>query len=172
MEELKKKNYFWCFSDYYFRIRNQYFWCDDFSISAGNICVYCPGGPDSDFEYSTQSYTGYEPTSMRAIRARYDPYEQTRARVDQVRDFPSICFANWCAKLDFANSRYLFPLLRDLIEKFLSHTDFQECPKYFQNFFGFFAFLFLKSFKVSVQFINSSKNYLENFTKFPTTCFF
>ena len=36
----------------------------------GNICVYCPGGPDSDFEYSTQSYTGYEPTSMRAIRAR------------------------------------------------------------------------------------------------------
>ena len=40
----------------------------------GNICVYCPGGPDSDFEYSTQSYTGYEPTSMRAIRARYNPY--------------------------------------------------------------------------------------------------
>ncbi|KAF7311224.1 Elongator complex protein 3 [Mycena kentingensis (nom. inval.)] len=24
----------------------------------GNICVYCPGGPDSDFDYSTQSYTG------------------------------------------------------------------------------------------------------------------
>lgn len=23
---------------------------------------YCPGGPDSDFEYSTQAYTGYEPT--------------------------------------------------------------------------------------------------------------
>ena len=38
----------------------------------GNICVYCPGGPDSDFEYSTQSYTGYEPTSMRAIRARFE----------------------------------------------------------------------------------------------------
>jgi len=50
----------------------------------GNICVYCPGGPDSDFDYSTQSYTGYEPTSMRAIRARYDPYEQTRGRVDQL----------------------------------------------------------------------------------------
>lgn len=51
----------------------------------GNICVYCPGGPDSDFEYSTQSYTGYEPTSMRAIRARYDPYEQARGRVDQIQ---------------------------------------------------------------------------------------
>lgn len=50
----------------------------------GNICVYCPGGPDSDFEYSTQSYTGYEPTSMRAIRARYDPYDQARGRLDQL----------------------------------------------------------------------------------------
>uniref|UniRef100_A0A336M103 Elongator complex protein 3 n=1 Tax=Culicoides sonorensis TaxID=179676 RepID=A0A336M103_CULSO len=51
----------------------------------GNICVYCPGGPDSDFEYSTQSYTGYEPTSMRAIRARYDPFLQTRNRVEQLK---------------------------------------------------------------------------------------
>ena len=53
--------------------------------TTGNICVYCPGGPDSDFEYSTQSYTGYEPTSMRAIRARYDPYVQARRRIDQLR---------------------------------------------------------------------------------------
>ncbi|KAK0553994.1 Elongator subunit [Tilletia horrida] len=52
----------------------------------GNVCVYCPGGPDSDFEYSTQSYTGYEPTSMRAIRARYDPYEQSTNRVKQLRE--------------------------------------------------------------------------------------
>ncbi|XP_075412583.1 elongator complex protein 3 [Tenrec ecaudatus] len=51
----------------------------------GNICVYCPGGPDSDFEYSTQSYTGYEPTSMRAIRARYDPFLQTRHRLEQLK---------------------------------------------------------------------------------------
>jgi elongator complex protein 3 len=51
----------------------------------GNICVYCPGGPDSDFEYSTQSYTGYEPTSMRAIRARYHPSLQAKHRIDQLR---------------------------------------------------------------------------------------
>ncbi|KAJ3397386.1 Elongator subunit [Lobulomyces angularis] len=51
----------------------------------GNICVYCPGGPDSDFEYSTQSYTGYEPTSMRAIRSRYNPYDQARGRIDQLK---------------------------------------------------------------------------------------
>ncbi|CAG8473658.1 19791_t:CDS:2 [Racocetra fulgida] len=42
-------------------------------------------GVHSDFEYSTQSYTGYEPTSMRAIRARYDPLEQARGRVDQLK---------------------------------------------------------------------------------------
>ncbi|XP_074392545.1 elongator complex protein 3 isoform X3 [Zonotrichia albicollis] len=51
----------------------------------GNICVYCPGGPDSDFEYSTQSYTGYEPTSMRAIRARYHPLLQARNRLEQLQ---------------------------------------------------------------------------------------
>ena len=51
----------------------------------GNICMYCPKGPDSDFEYSMQSYTGYEPTSMRAIRARYNPYLQTRHRVEQLK---------------------------------------------------------------------------------------
>lgn len=51
----------------------------------GNICIYCPGGVDSDFEYSTQSYTGYEPTSMRAIRARYDPREQILSRIKQFK---------------------------------------------------------------------------------------
>ena len=51
----------------------------------GQRLVYCPGGPDSDFEYSTQAYTVYEPTSMRAIRARYDPYSQVRGRVQQLR---------------------------------------------------------------------------------------
>lgn len=55
------------------------------AANAGRPCLYCPGGVDSDFEYSTQSYTGYEPTSMRAIRARYDAYAQTRARLDQLR---------------------------------------------------------------------------------------
>ena len=36
-------------------------------------------------EYSTQSYTGYEPTSMRAIRARYNPYLQTKDRIEQLK---------------------------------------------------------------------------------------
>src|SRR3954454_15841537 len=64
----------------------------------GNICVYCPGGPDSDFEYSTQSYTGYEPTSMRAIRARYNPFEQARGRVDQLKSLGhSVDKVSWSA---------------------------------------------------------------------------
>ncbi|ELR61948.1 hypothetical protein M91_00251 [Bos mutus] len=45
----------------------------------GNICVYCPGGPDSDFEYSTQSYNEYKPTST------YDPYLQTRNQIEQLK---------------------------------------------------------------------------------------
>ena len=49
-----------------------------------HLCIL-PRRPDSDFEYSTQSYTGCEPTSMRAIRARYDPFEQARGRVDQLK---------------------------------------------------------------------------------------
>ena len=65
----------------------------DGGLLAGFLCAImsffvtrsCTGGPDSDFEYSTQAYTGYEPTSMRAIRSRYNPYDQTRSRVDQLK---------------------------------------------------------------------------------------
>ena len=57
----------------------------------GSTCIYCPGGPDSDFEYSTQSYTGYEPTSMRAIRARYDPYLQAKDRIEQLKKLGHDC---------------------------------------------------------------------------------
>jgi len=59
--------------------------CPHINYTNGHVCVYCPGGPDSDFEYSTQAYTGYEPTSMRAIRARYDPFSQAKGRVAQLR---------------------------------------------------------------------------------------
>ena len=47
--------------------------------------VYCPDGPDSGFEYSTQSYIGYKPTSMLAICARYNPYLQTRHGIEQLK---------------------------------------------------------------------------------------
>jgi hypothetical protein len=71
---------------------------------------YCPGGPDSDFDYSTQSYTGYEPTSMRAIRARYDPYEQTRGRVEQLKSLGhSVDKVRPSRRLCFLGTDWSFP---------------------------------------------------------------
>jgi len=45
-------------------------------------CTFCPGGPGSYFGDVTQSYTGNEPTSMRAIRNNYDPYLQVFNRLE------------------------------------------------------------------------------------------
>jgi histone acetyltransferase (RNA polymerase elongator complex component) len=37
------------------------------------------------FDYSMQSYTRYEPTTMHAIPMHFDPYEQTRAHVERLK---------------------------------------------------------------------------------------
>ncbi len=44
-------------------------------------CLPCPGGPP----FSSQSYTGEEPAAMRAIMHNYDPFLQTKSRVEQLR---------------------------------------------------------------------------------------
>lgn len=44
-------------------------------------CVYCPGGPEVD---APQSYTGFEPSTMRAKRFNYDPYRIARSRMGQL----------------------------------------------------------------------------------------
>ncbi len=44
-------------------------------------CIYCPGGPEVD---APQSYTGFEPSTMRAKRWSYDPYRIARARLGQL----------------------------------------------------------------------------------------
>ena len=46
-------------------------------LCEASCCAFCPGWMACS--------AGYEPTSMRAIRARYNPYVQARARVDQLR---------------------------------------------------------------------------------------
>lgn len=46
-------------------------------------CVYCPGGPGSPFGDVPQSYTGREPSTMRGIRNRYDPYLIVFNRLEQ-----------------------------------------------------------------------------------------
>jgi len=45
-------------------------------------CIPCPGGPDND---TPQSYTGYEPAAMRASLNDYDPFYQTKNRVEQLK---------------------------------------------------------------------------------------
>lgn len=44
-------------------------------------CLPCPGGPP----LSSQSYTGKEPAAMRAILHDYDPFLQTKKRLEQLR---------------------------------------------------------------------------------------
>lgn len=46
-------------------------------------CVYCPGGPDSAFGDVPQSYTGFEPSTMRGMRNNYDPYLIVFNRLEQ-----------------------------------------------------------------------------------------
>ncbi len=46
-------------------------------------CVFCPGGPGSYYGDVPQSYTGKEPSTMRAIRNNYDPYLITMNRLEQ-----------------------------------------------------------------------------------------
>ncbi|GAB3029238.1 tRNA uridine(34) 5-carboxymethylaminomethyl modification radical SAM/GNAT enzyme Elp3 [Natronobiforma cellulositropha] len=47
-------------------------------------CLYCPGGPDSEFS-SSQSYTGAEPAAARGVQNDYDPYGQVTLRLEQLR---------------------------------------------------------------------------------------
>ena len=47
-------------------------------------CLYCPGGPDSEFS-SSQSYTGDEPAAARGVQNDYDPYGQVTLRLHQLR---------------------------------------------------------------------------------------
>lgn len=46
-------------------------------------CIYCPGGPEMG---TAQSYTGFEPAARRAASHSFDPYDQVRSRLDQLRE--------------------------------------------------------------------------------------
>jgi len=45
-------------------------------------CIPCPGGPENN---TPQSYTGYEPAAMRALLNDFDPFLQTRSRLEQLK---------------------------------------------------------------------------------------
>lgn len=46
-------------------------------------CIYCPGGPGSPFGDVPQSYTGKEPSTLRGIRNKFDPYLIVFNRLEQ-----------------------------------------------------------------------------------------
>jgi elongator complex protein 3 len=46
------------------------------------LCIPCPGGPSSN---TPQSYTGYEPAALRAKLNDFDPYLQTKNRLEQLK---------------------------------------------------------------------------------------
>lgn len=46
-------------------------------------CTFCPGGLNSPWGDTPQSYTGHEPATMRAKRNRYDAYLQVFNRLEQ-----------------------------------------------------------------------------------------
>jgi elongator complex protein 3 len=45
-------------------------------------CSYCPGGTSNN---TPQSYTGREPAALRAASNDYDPYRETKSRLEQLR---------------------------------------------------------------------------------------
>ncbi len=47
-----------------------------------NPCAYCPGGPPYGVP---QSYTGHEPATMRGLQSDFDPYQQVRNRIEQLK---------------------------------------------------------------------------------------
>lgn len=47
-------------------------------------CLYCPGGPASEFS-SSQAYTGDGPAGSRAQQNNYDPYGQVTLRLNQLQ---------------------------------------------------------------------------------------
>ncbi|MGD8566453.1 MAG: tRNA uridine(34) 5-carboxymethylaminomethyl modification radical SAM/GNAT enzyme Elp3, partial [Candidatus Bathyarchaeota archaeon] len=47
-----------------------------------NPCAYCPGGPPFGVP---QSYTGYEPATLRGLENEFDPYQQVKNRIQQLQ---------------------------------------------------------------------------------------
>jgi len=66
-------------------------------------CAYCPGGPEQGVP---QSYTGYEPATMRGIQNDFDPYRQVESRLRQLKNIGHsvnkveliVMGGDWCSK--------------------------------------------------------------------------
>ena len=116
-------------------------------------CIYCPGGPTVG---SPQSYTGKEPSALRAVQSAYHPYIIMMRRLKQLRDighdvdkveviiqggtFPAVDldYQEWFVKCAF-KAMNDFPHFRDIenleekLVRLIVHGDgsvFEEDPKF------------------------------------------
>lgn len=92
-------------------------------------CTYCPGGKGSFFGDVPQSYTGHEPSTMRAIRNAYDPYLIAMNRLEQYEvlghDFSKVesivmggTFTSFDRRYQDYFLKYMFKAYNDFSEMF------------------------------------------------------
>jgi len=107
-------------------------------------CTFCPGGPKSFFGDVPQSYTGNEPSTMRAIRANYDPYLIVFNRLEQftlLGQVPEKCEViiqggTFCSfPIDYQDEviKYTLKGMNDFSEMFFINNEFD-----FEKFKDFF----------------------------------
>ncbi len=90
-------------------------------------CTFCPGGPGSYFGTVPQSYTGKEPSTLRAARNNYDPYFVVMNRLEQY-----IVMGHTPEKVELIIQGGTFPALnRTFQEEFIAYiykamNDFSE----------------------------------------------
>lgn len=107
-------------------------------------CTFCPGGPGSVFGDTPQSYTGKEPSTMRAIRAGYDPYLIVFNRLEQYvvtgHNFDKVemivqggTFPSYDEEYQETFTRDAFRAMNDFSELFFDNSSFDYLK--FKDFF-------------------------------------
>ena len=106
-------------------------------------CTFCPGGLGSVFGDVPQSYTGNEPSTMRAIRSNYDPYLIVFNRLEQY---------------------ILLNQIPEKVEVIIQGGTFPSFPEEYQEEFMKYTYKALNDF--SKLFFNKDKFNFEKFKKF------
>ena len=111
-------------------------------------CIYCPGGPNSEYGNTPQSYTGLEPAAQRAIRNNFDPYLQVFNRLEHyvinghIPDkieviFMGGTFPSLDKKYKDSFVYYLYKSINDFADKFIKIVKGQKKIKW-KSFIDFF----------------------------------
>ena len=101
-------------------------------------CIMCPGGLGSFFGDVPQSYTGTEPSTMRSMRANYDPYLIVFNRLEQY-----FLLNQSCEKVELIIQGGTFPAFpQSYQDEFIAYSlkamnDFHFSLEEFKDFFEF-----------------------------------